>query len=178
VFIRPSEFSGQVLDPGCWPPGVVLSELASRSESSTHRGIALCVKRSHYAVGRSLGFVVFPQQGLPVAFSASGQKPLSEFRLPSEFHPSDPSRPTAVRRLLSWASAPFSTDRNRRSTVSRVLPARYVPPSGFGYPRGGLLPAIPSRFCFTPAALLGFALRSFTSRQVSRRFRPEVPTYR
>jgi len=171
--VCPSECSGQVLGPGCWPPEVVLSELASRSESSTHQGIALLVQRSHYAVGRSLGFVVFPQQGLPVAFSASGQKPLSEFRLPPEFYPSDPSRPTVARRLLSWASAPFSTDQDRRSTSSRVLPARYVPPSGFGYPPDGLLPAIPSRFCFTPAALLGLTLRSFTSRQVSNRFRPE-----
>jgi hypothetical protein len=43
----------------------------------------------------------------------------------------------------------------------RVLPARYVPPSGFGYPLDGLLPSNPCRFCFTPAALLGFTLRSF-----------------
>jgi hypothetical protein len=43
----------------------------------------------------------------------------------------------------------------------RVLPARYVPPSGFGYPLDGLLPPSPCRFCFTPAALMGFTLRSF-----------------
>jgi len=43
----------------------------------------------------------------------------------------------------------------------RVLPARFVPSSGFGYPLDGLLPAIPCRFCFAPAALLGFTLRSF-----------------
>jgi hypothetical protein len=43
----------------------------------------------------------------------------------------------------------------------RALPARCVPPSGFGYPLDGLLPAIPCRFCFTPAALVGFTLRSF-----------------
>jgi hypothetical protein len=41
------------------------------------------------------------------------------------------------------------------------LPARYVPPSGFGYPLDGFLPSIPCRFCFTPAALMGFTLRSF-----------------
>jgi hypothetical protein len=40
------------------------------------------------------------------------------------------------------------------------LPTRYVPPSGFGYPLGGFLPAIPCRFCFAPAALMGFTLRS------------------
>ncbi len=41
------------------------------------------------------------------------------------------------------------------------MPARYVPPSGFGHPLGGLLPPSPCRSCFIPAALLGFALRSF-----------------
>jgi len=43
----------------------------------------------------------------------------------------------------------------------RAKPARYVPPSGFGYPLGGLRPRIPCRFCFTPAALVGFHLRRF-----------------
>jgi hypothetical protein len=44
---------------------------------------------------------------------------------------------------------------------SRALPTRYVPPSGFGYPLDGLRPRIPCRFCFAPAALLGFSLRRF-----------------
>jgi hypothetical protein len=33
---------------------------------------------------------------------------------------------------------------------------RFGPPSGFGHPLDGLLPPKPCRFCFTPAALLGF----------------------
>jgi hypothetical protein len=37
--------------------------------------------------------------------------------------------------------------------------ARSVPSSGFGYPLDGLRPRIPGRFCFAPAALMGFALR-------------------
>jgi hypothetical protein len=41
------------------------------------------------------------------------------------------------------------------------LPARYVPPSGFGHPLDGLLPSNPCRFCFAPTALLGCTLRSF-----------------
>jgi len=45
--------------------------------------------------------------------------------------------------------------------LPRAKPARYVPPPGFGYPLGGLLPRIPCQFCFTPAALLGFTLRRF-----------------
>lgn len=39
--------------------------------------------------------------------------------------------------------------------LTRALPARYVPPSGFGYPLDGLLPANPRRLYFTPTALLG-----------------------
>jgi hypothetical protein len=44
--------------------------------------------------------------------------------------------------------------------LPRVQPARYVPPSGFGYPLDGLLPSVPCRSYFIPAALLGFTLRS------------------
>jgi hypothetical protein len=44
--------------------------------------------------------------------------------------------------------------------LPRVQPARYVPPSGFGYPLDGLLPSVPCRSCFIPAALMGFTLRS------------------
>jgi len=36
------------------------------------------------------------------------------------------------------------------------LPAHPVPPSGFGYPPDGLLPSIPRRSYFIPAALMGF----------------------
>jgi len=43
----------------------------------------------------------------------------------------------------------------------RAKPTRYVPPSGFGCPLDGFLPRIPCRFCFTPAALLGFTLRRY-----------------
>jgi hypothetical protein len=43
---------------------------------------------------------------------------------------------------------------------TRVLPTRFVPPSGFGYPLDGFLPSIPRRLFFVPTALVGFALRS------------------
>jgi hypothetical protein len=52
---------------------------------------------------------------------------------------------------------------------SRVLPTRDVPPSGFGYPRDGLLPSQPGRFCFIPAALMGLSLRSFLLQGGNRR---------
>jgi hypothetical protein len=45
--------------------------------------------------------------------------------------------------------------------LPRACLTRYVPPSGFGHPLGGLLPPSPSRFSFAPAALMGFTLRSF-----------------
>jgi hypothetical protein len=55
---------------------------------------------------------------------------------------------------------PYSTSRIK-GPLNAGSPARYVPPSGFDYPLDGLLPSIPCRFCFTPAALMGFTLRSF-----------------
>jgi hypothetical protein len=49
---------------------------------------------------------------------------------------------------------------------------RYGPPSGFGYPLDGFLPSRPRRLCFTPAALLGFALRSLPLPRGNRAFWP------
>jgi hypothetical protein len=61
----------------------------------------------------------------------------------------------------------------------RALLTRYVPPSGFGYPLDGFLPRIPRRFCFAPAALLGFALRRFLLPQgILGVSTAEEPTYR
>jgi hypothetical protein len=56
---------------------------------------------------------------------------------------------------------PYSTSGSGGPLSAGLATARYVPPAGFGYPLGGLLPPRPCRLCFTPAALLGFALRSF-----------------
>jgi hypothetical protein len=59
------------------------------------------------------------------------------------------------------------------------MPARYVPPSGFGYPRDGFLPSSPCRFCFTPAALMGFTLRSVPPSKGTRSVSAsDEPTYR
>jgi hypothetical protein len=59
--------------------------------------------------------------------------------------------------------------------TSRVLPTRFVPPSGFGYPLDGFLPSIPRRLCFAPTALVGFALRSILLPTVARPFPSRLP---
>jgi len=104
--------------------------------------------------------------------------PLFEFRLPLESYTTNPSQPAAANRLLSWAFAPYSTSRIEGPLLAG-LPARFVPPSGFDYPLGGFLPSIPCQFSFTPAALLGFALRSFLLPNGSRPYYPPSrPAYR
>jgi hypothetical protein len=80
--------------------------------------------------------------------------------LPLECYPANPSRRVATRQLLSWALLPYSTC-EIEGPHHAGLPARFVPPSGFGYPLGGLLPSVSCRLSFAPAALLGFTLRSF-----------------
>jgi hypothetical protein len=69
--------------------------------------------------------------------------------------------------------------RDRRSTCRGACHStRYVPPAGFAYPLGGLLPPSPCRPSFMPAALMGFTLRSFLLsegiRRVSARMNPRA----
>jgi len=86
--------------------------------------------------------------------------PLVELHLPLECHPATPTRPVTTGRALSWAFAPYSTY-GIEDPLHTGLPTRYGPPSGFGYPLDGFRPAIPCRFYFTPAALMGLTLRRF-----------------
>jgi hypothetical protein len=115
--------------------------------------------RSHFAVGRSLGFVVFPGRAAPTTLSdrytlsssSAFLQSLAQRNLVSQPQPANTSHG------LSFPSAHEGSEVHS----TRALPARYVPPSGFGYPLDGLLPPSPCRLFFVPAALMGFTLRSF-----------------
>jgi hypothetical protein len=133
-------------------------ESAARSEFSPAQVPPLLVWRSHYAVGRFLGSVVFPWR-TTLATVKRTANPLVELGLPvslTQQNLADQPQPVSPSLGLPFPSA----HEEPQVHFPRALPARYVPPSGFGYPLGGLLPAIPCRFCFAPAALLGFTLRS------------------
>jgi hypothetical protein len=82
-------------------------------------------------------------------------------RPPSEVLRPKPSRCAAA--LHGSSHGLFVPTAHQAAKVhdSRALPARYGPPSGFGYPLDGLRPSRPCRLYFVPAALLGFTLRSF-----------------
>jgi hypothetical protein len=99
-----------------------------------------------------------PQPGAAGCFFKLPIASLFEFRLPPESFPVAPSRrnrrggPSAT--LLGFDSLQHIQDSGVH--LPRVCLARYVPPSGFGYPPGGLLPPGPGRPFFMPTALLGF----------------------
>jgi hypothetical protein len=89
---------------------------------------------------------------------------------------SDSARPSRPEQGSVADSSPgllFSTaHEGTKVHFPRALPARYVPPSGFGHPLGGFLPSNPCRSCFVPTALLRFALRSFPLSQGTPAFPP------
>jgi hypothetical protein len=104
--------------------------------------------------------------------------PLFEFRLRLEHYPTVPSRPAAARPTPLMGFASLQHIQGTKVHLPRALPARFVPPPGFGYPLDGFLPSYPRRSCFIPTALLGFALRSIPLPRDSRAFPLARPTYR
>jgi hypothetical protein len=133
--------------------------LTARSELPSAQVPLVLVLRSHCAVGHSLGCVVFPER-TTLATVKRTANPLVELGLPQSI----------TQQILANQPQPVSSSHGLplpsaleepQVHFSRALPARSVPPSGFAYPLDGFLPAIPCRFCFAPAALLGFTLRSF-----------------
>jgi hypothetical protein len=155
----PFRVFGRVARSPASPPQSVLSESAARSEFLARRSTAL--------IGSAIPLCRWPFPRL-CGFPSPGRadhvkrpvRPLFEFRVPPESCPTQPSPAAAAAEHLSWASAPYSTPGLGDPLAAGVAGARYGPPAGFGYPLGGLRPPSPCRFCFTPAALLGFALRS------------------
>jgi len=158
--VRPAEYSGTLLTARRCRLGASSRNSRLVQSSELEEVPSLLVGRSRFAVGRSLGCAVFLHPAALITVKRPVH-PLFEFRVPPESCPTSPSRSAAAGRLLSWASAPYSTRGIGGPLPASLATARYVPSSGFGYPLDGLLPPSPCRFCFTPAALLGFALRSF-----------------
>jgi hypothetical protein len=166
--VLPFRVFGDVARHEAFPFRGVLSELADRSEFLTRRSIALigsAIPLCRSAFRRLCGF---PSPGCPPTVKQT-KHTLFGFRLPPESCPTSPSSPAAAGKHLSWAFAPFSTSGSGGPPAASLASARYVPPSGFPNPLDGLLPPSPCRFCFTPAALMGFALRSFPLPKGTRR---------
>jgi hypothetical protein len=115
--------------------------------------------------------------GLRWSLFSVPSNPLFESRLPPEYYPAKPSRPAAASQPLSWALAPYSTSRIK-GPLAAGIPARYVPPSGFGYPLDGLLPSIPVPVFFRTGGAHGIHPSELSPRgRYSERFRPKGPTY-
>jgi hypothetical protein len=94
--------------------------------------------------------------------------------LPSNFQPVRRSRQAT---LMDFRSLQHMQD-SAIAFLCREIPILPThPPSGFGCPLDGFIPPKPGRFYFTPAALLGFALRSLPlPLRYPVRFRPSGPT--
>jgi hypothetical protein len=89
----------------------VLPGSAARSEFSSRTVPPAWVERSHFAVGRFPGRVVFRCSTSAMTVRPP-RIPLFEFRLPPECRPAMPSRGDSAPQPLSWSSAPFSTSRS------------------------------------------------------------------
>jgi hypothetical protein len=162
---RPSEFSPGLLVAAALsrrrrPLGISRS---SRGHPARYRSYWFCGPTSPLAIPSA---VWFSHTGVRRTVQHSRRR-LSEFGLPPECCPAQASPPLRADSSLGL-SLPSAHARHG-GPLTAGTPARYVPPSGFGYPRGGLRPPRPGRVCFTPAALMGFALRSFLLPKGTRR---------
>jgi hypothetical protein len=147
--------------PQTLPPEIVLFWNWPLVQSMTPAAVSpLLVLRSRSAVSTLPRLCGLPDAGcrrrlfrLP---TASSRRASPSFRvLPSNTYPA-----VATTEPSHGLPLPSALEESEVHS-SRAKPARYVPPSGFGHPLDGLLPRIPCRFFFAPAALLGFTLRRF-----------------
>jgi hypothetical protein len=169
MLVVPFRVFGRVARRAALPPHTASARNSLLVQSSWPCDVSRSlVSRSHPAVSRFLGCVVFRRRAA-LASVKRPSRPLCEFRVPPAYCPTRPSPSAAAGVRLSGAFVPFSTRGIGGPLTTGGASARYGPPSGFGYPRGGLRPPSPCRFCFTPAALLGFALRSFLLPKGTRR---------
>jgi len=131
----------------------------------------LLVLRSRFAVSPCPGCAVFLLRVAANYALGCRPRPLVELYLSSRVSPSN-TYPAATAAKSSHGLLLPSAHQEFEVYFPQAKPARYVPPSGFGYPLNGLLPRIPCRFYFTPAALMGFSLRRFPLPQGSTAFQP------
>jgi hypothetical protein len=161
MLVAPFRVFGIAARPQSLPPEVVLFWNWLLVQSMTPAEVSpLLVLRSRFAVSTCTGCAVFHSAGcrrqrfrLPAA-SSRRASPSSRV-LPSHTYPAATAPESSHGLSVPSAHQEFEVH------FPRAKPARYVPPSGFGYPLDGLRPRIPCRFCFAPAALVGFTLRRF-----------------
>jgi hypothetical protein len=111
----PFRVFGQARQPGCRHLGFTSSDwLLAQSHWPAAVSLVL-VERSHFAVSRFFGCVVFLQRASLATIRLPVESSL-EFRLRLEYHRAKPSRLAAANRLLSWASSSLQHMKDRRST--------------------------------------------------------------
>jgi hypothetical protein len=135
------------------------------------------VGRSRYAVGRFLGFAVFPRAG-PADTVKRPRGPLFGFRSPPEYYPADPSRPAEAGRLLSWASWSLQHTKVRRSTYRGLAAPATFRPQGLTTLSAAYSLRAPAGFLSPRRRSWDSPFGAFSSRKVSTRLREEGPTYR
>jgi len=174
---RPSESSAAPVAPRALPLAQRPSGMAARPEFRIRRsnavmGSAFPLRRWH--LPRPCGFPSADRGGHSQAAVAPSQ------RVPpsAKSRPARPSQRAAACRLLSWASAPFSTCKARRSTVSGhagpLSSARRV-----WLPSRRLTPSAPGPALFHAGGALGIRPSELPPPDRYReRFRPGAPTCR
>lgn len=178
---------GQAARRAMLPSAVVLPKSPPVQSSWPDEVPPAWVGRSRCTVGHFPGLAVFPRRTAPGVVKASGadlssglasSRSIAQQGLADS--PAEQGKPNSdARSGFSHGLSLPTAHQGLKVHFTRALPARYVPPSGFGYPLDGLLPSSPRRFCFAPAALLGLSLRSFLLPTGVRGITaPEGPTYR